>query len=143
MPKFKIDKKTAQELREIGICGYKDGLEIHDPVPLTVTGRRGSSETMEQKLSRIVNIALARQAAEQDMETIEEMLDFSSEELEIDELPTVYQIHGMEIKVQNATEEKPNAPEPTIPPTPGGEPGGEPNKTVQAPPQGETGAETT
>lgn len=109
---LKISKKLADELRAAGICGYDEGREIHDPVPLTIPTRLKGAETIEQKLQRILNISLARQAANQGYETPEEAVDFGEDD-DIEEMPTHYQIAGMEIPVQQMVEEQPEIPDET------------------------------
>jgi hypothetical protein len=107
MKKLKIDKKTADALRAAGICGYKDGREIFDPVPLEIPAEFQGAETMEERLQRIMQVSLARIAADQGFETPEESVDFGEDELDIEELPTQYQMAGMVIEVQKAIDEKP------------------------------------
>lgn len=106
---LKIDKKTADALRAAGICGYRDGREIFDPVPLELPAEFRGGETMEQKLDRIMKVSLARHAAEQGYETPEDAVNFGEDELSIEELPTKYQVMGMEVPVQMAKDEQPPA----------------------------------
>lgn len=80
MPKMKIDAKLLEHLKTLTVAELaEDGSELNNPTPDELLVNP-SPLTLEQKMKRIIQVEMSKQAEEQGFETFEEADDFDVED---------------------------------------------------------------